>query len=236
MHVIADTHAAGASYSRQAELFAVPVHVWLADGRNLKPMPNWPATVAVPASERWADAIRSTGADAVVEHGVLHGEVRGLEVAVVDDDVLRVGVNESDRQAHEELRSDAAPLEALARVVAHVREVRVAGSDHPLCWRDRDRWMRSAVVADPALVGLSVPLRAAPWRATAVGDGVLVGCGAGTDLEVVVRAADAAAAVGADRTVIALPAGDDLPSLRRLAAALRTPAAVIAVETPPWLS
>ena len=66
--------------------------------------------------------------DVVVEHGELFGEVLGLEVArvVVDEDGTRfeVGVGRHDREAFAMLHGDLPTPEALARVVATVRQHR----------------------------------------------------------------------------------------------------------------
>ena len=68
-----------------------------------------------------APLIVEGGAEPVVEHGVLVGEVAGLEVcrAVVDPDTdavrLEVGVGVHDREAFQLLHGDVPPVEALRR-------------------------------------------------------------------------------------------------------------------------
>ena len=74
--------------ARRAERFAFPVAVWYPVDRSLlpavaEPLPVEPA--ASPAHLDVRDVIEASGATLVVEHGVVTGEVRGLEVCRVVD-------------------------------------------------------------------------------------------------------------------------------------------------------
>ena len=75
------------------------------------------------------------GATPAVEHGVLVGEVRGLEVCRVVTDAqtgaarLEVGIGQHDREAFQMLHGDVPTVEALAKVVAAVAPHREYGAD-----------------------------------------------------------------------------------------------------------
>jgi hypothetical protein len=199
----------------------------------------------------WADVLRVHGAEPVVEHGILTGEVLGLEVArVVVDGAgahLEVGVGSQDRRAQLLLRPDRPATEALAQAVAAVREWRAPGArPHPAATLAAERWLRAAVVARPDLVGAAhlapVPpplprgdLRQPSPTSAAGVDGddhpVLVVCSTGIDLDLVPTAADTRLADGRPgvRLILAVPPGDDYPITRRLAGALRHPGQVVTV-------
>ena len=73
---------------RRAERFSYPISLWKADGRSLlrasaEQLPEVP--VAAAAHLDLCDVIESAGATVNVEHGVVFGEVRGLEVCRVVD-------------------------------------------------------------------------------------------------------------------------------------------------------
>ena len=81
---------------------------------------------ADPAHLELVDTIIAGGAVPVVEHGVVTGEVRGLEVCRVVDDPhtgavrLEVGVGAHDREAFTIIHGDVPTVEALAGVVRAV--------------------------------------------------------------------------------------------------------------------
>ena len=87
VHVVADEGAG--TLARRAAGFSVPVSVWRVDGRALRPaVPDaLPVPPEVSTDHLGLEAmIVAAGADPVVEHGVLAGEVAGLEVCRVVDD------------------------------------------------------------------------------------------------------------------------------------------------------
>jgi len=239
--------------ARRAAAFAAPPMVWLVDGTALVAAEPVDLPVDPPLDDRLTalvDVIRSAGADPVEEHGVLRGEVLGLEVAravVVDGDpVLEVGVGKHDREAQGMVHGDEPTADALARVVAMVEGHRRAGAPHhPYNRLASERWLRARAVADPAMVGAtelaSVPSpvevddlrQPAPAPAAGVdleGRPLLAVFSTGIDVDLVPVAVDARLADGRNpRLVIVVPERDDHPYLRPLADALREPAEVLTV-------
>jgi len=206
-------------------------------------VPEPPVDAAVAA---FADEIARGGADPVVEHGRLIGEVAGLEVCRVergDDGAWRlaIGVGRFDREAHELIRGDT-----LADVVRVVQQHRVESDEpHPLKRWAAGRFLRWRVLREPSLVGADHLAPMAPtveppdlrvsWPAPASGidlDGqpVVVVCSVGVDLDLVPAAADARILDGRDaRLVLAVPERDAHPVTIALAAALAQPAEIVAV-------
>jgi hypothetical protein len=195
--------------------------------------------------------LAAAGADPVVEHGRLVGEVEGLEVARawIDDDGeprLEVGVGRFDREAHAVV--DEEPTETTLRTVVElVRPHRAGGGDHhPLALLAGARRLRARLVRDPALVGadhlapmaptVEAPDLRTPWPAPATGidgDGrpVVVVCSVGIDLDLVPAAADARLADARDaELVLAMPARDRHPVTVDLAARLARPARIVTVD------
>lgn len=245
--------------ARRAAQFATPVTVWWVQGRELHAVE--PEPLPAPASPEpdtldLAPQLVAAGAEVVVEHGVVAGEVLGLEIAQVvrGEAGLRIeaGVGRHDREAFVMLHGDVPTADALASVVGAVRDARrVEGPDHPLKRLAQERWLREVVLARPELVGAPAlerhegpaprPNVKDPWPAVAVGVGApgpgravghdtVVVCSVGIDLDLVPFAADARLAAAPDaRLVIVVPERDAHPVTRALAAALRDPAEVVAV-------
>ena len=92
--------------------------------------PSAAAAPARPEHLRFVDDIVAAGASVVVEHGVVTGEVRGLEVCRVVDVAdgettgvrLEVGVGAHDREAFAIIHGDVPTRDALAGVVAAVAD------------------------------------------------------------------------------------------------------------------
>lgn len=247
LHVVVEDADAAGFLARRAALFASPtVTVSVAEGTSLRPADPAPLPEQPPlraADAELAPLIVQAGADPVVEHGVLSGEVLGLEVCRVVDGRLQVGVGKHDREAHLLMHSDRPPVEALADAVRLVREVRTPdeGAPHEMRRLAAERWLRAVVCRRPELVGCDrlepvpppVPrgdLRV-PAPAPAVGDDIVVVCSVGIDTDLVPTAADARLAYAPDaRLVLVVPAADDHPLTRALAAQLRHPAEVLAVS------
>jgi hypothetical protein len=189
--------------------------------------------------------------------------VRGLEVARVevdgDDAYLDVGVGKFDRAAHREIKgtpplgTDIGPaLDHLRTAVAAVLEKRrVDAPEHQIRSLRAERWLRAQVVADPSLAGLpagvtlvpaappvAVPDLTARAAAPAIGDGEVVVCSTGIDLDLVPSAAhswlQATTSLDAPppRLTIVVPARDDHPIHRRLVARLRPELAARIVTVP----
>ncbi|MBV8296649.1 MAG: hypothetical protein JO085_07430 [Acidimicrobiia bacterium] len=253
LHLIVDDADAAGVLARRAAAFTRPAAVWRVDGTALQraePAPLPPEPPLDPALAPFAAVIRAAGAEAVVEHGVLRGEVLGLEVAraVVDDHgpVLAVGVGKHDRQAQGIVHGDEPTADALARVVAMVEGHRRAGAPHhPYNRLAPERWLRARAVADPTLVGateltavpspierndLRAPAPAAAAGKDLEGRPVLFVFSAGVDVDLAPAAADARLADGRNpRLVIVVPERDDHPYLRPVAEALKEPAEVVTV-------
>jgi hypothetical protein len=238
--------------ARRAEAFALPVSVWRVDDRALvraAPEALPPPAGVDPAVVPLVDLIVAGGAEPVVEHGVLAGEVRGLEVcrAVVVEGVprLEVGVGQADREAFQILHGDEPTVEALADVVRRVAAHRAPGAaPHPLQRLGAERLLRWRLMQDPSAVG-AVALAPAqpplprpnlkdpvPCVATGqAGDGtpLLAVCSVGVDLDLVPFASDVQRGQPDARVVLAVPQRDDHPVTRRLAALLKRPVDVVPI-------
>lgn len=242
--------------ARRASEFALDVSVWHVDDRLVVEAIAEPLPSMIPVPDEhlaFAEVIGAAGADVRVEHGVLAGEVLGLEVcrAVTDPHTgvhrLEVGVGAHDREAFGMLHGDTPTTESLARIVEIVRRHRSPGADpHPLNRLGAERALRERLIADPSLVGL-VRLEAAPppmprtnlkdpVPCVAIGTGAdgsptVVVCSVGIDLDLVPFAADARLASGDSeaRLLLAVPSRDAVALTERLAASLRRPASVLPV-------
>lgn len=252
VHLLVDESAP--LLARRASAFADPPQVWEISGRSLAPSAAGPVPEQAPLPEEvraFAPLLEEAGAEAVVEHGVLTGEVLGLEVArVVVDELgahLAVGVGKHDREAHRIMHADRPPGEGLSAAVDAVRQVREPdGPAHQMKRLARERWLRAVLVARPHVVGgawlrpVPSPVQrsdlrqSAPAPAAGVdteGRPLLVVCSTGIDVDLVPTAVDAWLADGRrPRLVLALPEGDDHPVTRALAAALIEPAEIVAIK------
>lgn len=255
LHVIAEQDTG--VLARRAEAFTPPISVWHADGRTLLPAvpePHIPAAAVPPHHERFRPLIAEAGADPLVEHGVLVGEVRGLEVCRVVDDVhldttrLEVGVGAHDREAFQMLHGDVPTADSLRRIVEVVERHRQVGAPrHPLNRLAAERLLRWRVLQDPAIVGatameaapppvprpnLKDPVPCVATGCDADGRMVVAVCASGVDLDLVPFAADArSASWAADpgvgegvRLVLVTPARDRVKVAGELADLLRQPA------------
>ncbi len=206
--VVAENDA-GPTLARRASLLDFDISVWSADVTDVHPAVAVPATPPprIPETHRrFVPVITETGARAIDDHGMLVAEVAGLEVGrVVDGESgepeLAVGVGQADRELqqyiHGHLDDDTNLRRAIAAVV---KDRRPGAAAHPLARVARQRWLRSALLDDPTLVGLDrlepvVPLRPRETvlgeePAAAAGNGTIVVCSVGVDLDLVPEAAD----------------------------------------------
>jgi hypothetical protein len=163
--------------ARRSQRLAFPVRVWFPQDRMLLPAVREPLAAPPPAPAdhlALAAVISAAGATPNVEHGVVFGEVRGLEVCRVvdhptvghitdveqpapapDDGVLlEVGVGPNDREAFRLLHGDIPTVEALATVVESVARHRSSEtSPHPLNRLGQERLLRWQLEQDPSLAG-----------------------------------------------------------------------------------
>ena len=159
--------------------------------------------------------------------------------------MVEVGVGGPDREAFRIIHGDLPTVDALAEVVATVAGHRAAGAPpHPLNRLVPERLLRSRLEAAPELVGLrriepvAPPLprqglnEVAPCVAAGVddaGEPWRVVCSVGVDVDLIPFVADVQATT-ADAVIVVLPSRDLVPITRDLAALLRTPVTLAAVD------
>ncbi|WP_419838182.1 hypothetical protein [Candidatus Poriferisodalis sp.] len=174
VHVFAENHSG--VLARRAACFVSAPTVWQIDGSHAAiaeaaPRPTEPPPPRVP---ELVALLGAAGVEVTVEHGVITGEVEGLEVARVvagaprgdtaagDGDAgeastqwqIEVGVGAHDREAFSLLHADEPTPEAIRRVAEVVRAHRSPGaSPHPLNRLSAARWLRSLLIRRPDLVG-----------------------------------------------------------------------------------
>lgn len=245
-----------ATIARRVEQLAVAVTVVHLEGRNMVEAIAEPLPVPVPvpaAHEAFAELIEAGGAVPVREHGVLSGEVNGLEVCRVVDDPdsgtprLAVGIGAHDREMFQMLHAQRSPVESLADVVATIGSHRRDGAaPHPLNLLGASRLLRSRAVADPSLIGfessavlvaVGPPLPRAnlkdevPCVAVEAESNTVVVFVSGVDLEVVPYACDAIVQYRGDTCLIVAPGRDIIPVQQRLAALVTVPTRFVAVAS-----
>ncbi len=240
--------------ARRAAGFTLPIAVRLVDGRDTRPSQAEPLPTppAVPAAHFAFEAdIAAAGAQPIVEHGVLFGEVAGLEVCRVVDDPhtgavrLEVGTGAHDREMFQMLHGNRPTVEALADVVRTVAGHRSPDAPrHPLNLLARERLLRARLAEHPELIAATdvtpapppVPRAnlkdSTPCVAVATIDGrrVAVVCSVGVDLEVVPYAVDACAALDLGEGMVVVPARDAVQVQQRLATLARARISVVGVE------
>lgn len=243
--------------ARRARHFARETTVWSYVDNALVEQSVSPHEVnkLVPSShEHFASLIADCGVDVVREHGVLSGEVLGLEVCRVVEDPsdpsgvrLEIGVGVHDRETFRLVHGAVATGEQLmdvARTVSGIRNDPAA--QHPLARLALERRLRSRLLSRPDLIGASRLVAAEPpvVRANvkdsvpcvaigehADGRSLVVACTAIADLDVVSFGADARDRLddGAELVVASLP-GNVTHSIRRLGEMLKRPATFCELE------
>lgn len=257
VHLLVQDRESAGHLARRARLFNHPIAVWSINGRDLDPVtpigvgghqPPSPAAVELSA------LVTRAGARVCIEHGVVTGELLGLEIARVVQEPsgggvrIEVGVGAHDREAFRILHGEMPSEEALRDVVQTVSRYRQAGAEpHPLGQLVPERWLREKVLSGEveALAGYqleraqgTVPRKSVKdvLPAFAVGTSpestpTVVAMSVGVDLDLVPLAADAREqlATGSD-LVILVPERDAHPATRRLAGLLCEPARVMTVS------
>ncbi len=253
--IIAEGQAAGI-LARRARYFAQAPMVYLLTGTELTPAeaaPHLPVMAADPAALTAVAPLRAAGVDVVVEHGVVTAELSGLEVARVMPDAegggfhLEVGVGRYDREAARLMQAVRSTEEVTNTVIEVVRGHRRPGeTPHLLNRLARQRWLRSMVLANPSLVGaahlapieppaprenLIQPIPALAAGTALDGHPVVVACCVGVDAEALPTAADARDRTDPEAELIYVcPPRDQYRAVRDLAAALRRPARLVALD------
>lgn len=228
--------------ARRVELFNVDATVWQIRDRTLLRAVSEPHLEhAIAASQHLAftEMIAGSGAEVVVEHGVVVGEVRGLEMCRVVDDLvdgsarLEVGMGAHDREAFLMVHGNLPTEKALSNVIEAVEPLRSEGADlHPLNQFGRERLHRWRAIQNPQSIGF-VSLRNGepPVKRTNVKDAVpCVATGItkdgeesiavfvhGIDLDVISFAVDAADRLHVDSVTVVLRKRDVIASIERLA-------------------
>lgn len=246
--------AATGVLARRAALFTLPIAVWHAVDRVLVPalVEPYPEPAPIdPAHEALRSLIVEGGAEPLVEHGVLVGEVRGLEVcravtdAVTGEVRLEVGVGAHDREAFLMLHGARPTVEALADVVDAVARHREVGAAlHPLNRFGAERFLRWLAIGDPGRLGAAALAPADPpvvrtnikdpvpcvALGTAVdGSPMVVVCSTGIDLDLIPFAVDAREMHAPDaELVIVVPPRDVNPVTEAIAAMAAVPPRIVA--------
>ena len=239
--------------ARRAPAFRLPIEVWHIVERALLPAiaEPLPEPLAAPTDhDEFRALITEGGATPMVDHGVLVGEVRGLEVcrvvtdAATGDTRLEVGIGQHDREAFQMLHGNVPTVEALAKVVAAVEPHRQHGAaPHPLNRLGQAQALRARLIDEPGLVGASrIEARPSPLdrpnlkdaypcvaRADIDGRSVTLVVSSGVDLDLVPYATDARLATG-EPTRIVVPARDAVPVQSDIAALLNDPMPIVPVD------
>ena len=237
--------------ARRAGLFDPEPTVWAIEDTTLTPATAAElTTVEPPALEPAISSVLDMPeVRTVVEHGVVTGECRGVEVARVTgqgpEQRLDVGVGAYDQGAFAVMNPELSDQESLAEVVAQVLTERRRGAEpHPLNRLVRERWLRAELLDDPSSLGIGEldPVEGpiardglhdvAPAFAVSRSAGTLVACSVGIDLDLVPAAAEVARRENAERIVLVLPARDQHPITRAVADRCRYPIDVVTADEP----
>lgn len=242
--------------ARRAGFMSADVTVWQVDDRSVvraEPAPHLPLTTPSVHHMSFAPLIESGGAEIVIEHGVVLGEVRGLEMCRVVDDPftgesrVEVGLGAHDREAFAMVHGHLPTEDAMRQVISAVLPHRSFEADHhPFNRFGVERLLRWNAMQDPASVGCaSLAPAEPPVVRTNVKDAVpcvAIGIDAdgntvavtfvnGIDLDAVPFALDAADRLGASRAVLAMRSRDITRSTNTLVSLARTPLALVAIQS-----
>ena len=234
--------------------FAIEVFAVDSSGTAQLTMPTQVEKLEVGiADEMFAEFIKSAGAEVVREHGVVAGEVCGLEVCRVVHSVgsgeseLEIGVGAHDRETFKLLHGQTATTESLRKVIAEVAARRVVGAGvHPLNQLARERMLRDYVCRSPQLVGAEFLQSAQPplprtnlkdtvpccaFGVSTKGEKMVVVFSVGVDPDVVSFGADARGQInGAAELIFAMPTRDIVPAIERVARLMQRPARFVGVD------
>ena len=254
INILTESH--GGIVARRGARFEGDIRVWHVDDRTLshaEPQPHLPVVAPAASHLGFAPLIESAGADLAIEHGVVTGEVRGLELCrVVDDPAtgetrLEVGMGAHDREAFAMVHGDVPTEQALRRVIDAVLPHREPGApQHPFNQFGAERLLRWTAMQDPRTVGCTslataeppvvrtnvkdtVPCAASGLDAD--GATVAVTFAVGMDLDAVPFAVDAADRLGTSRAVLAMRSKDLSRSIRSLAERTRASLSIVELHS-----
>jgi hypothetical protein len=254
LHVLASAETT--TLARRSAGFDLSITVWHVDGISMSQVSGEPAAREIdvtPGHDSFIGTITDSGADVIIEHGVVTGEVRGLEVCrVVTDGYtgmhrLEVGVGAHDREAFGMMHGDTPTTQSLKRIVDVVRKHRTPGADpHPLNRLGAERALRTLVIEQPELVGatalravasasprpnLKDPIPCVALGEKADGQRVVTVFSTGIDLDVIPFAVDARLYHADPETelVVVVPKRDVSPVTTRLVEMMKHPARVVGI-------
>jgi len=146
--------------ARRAQALTANLKVWEFSNQQLtpaQPAPHLPHTPVPAEHEQFTELIQACGADPIREHGILTGEVLGLEVCRVvdtpDGPKLEVGVGAIDRETFQLVHAHRSIEESLTEVAEIVRAHRQPGAPpHPLGRLAGERRMRHHALQNPTLI------------------------------------------------------------------------------------
>ena len=162
-HLIVEHHAG--VHARRAAVLAPDLQVHELDGSDVRDAAAAPISEPHPTPDDITPLvamIERSGAQAVVEDGIVRAEVAGLEVGRVvtgpTGSSIEVGVGRFDREAGALLHADRPVEPTLVSTIDQVRKHRTAGAvAHPVNRIGRERWLRELVRVDPAIAGIAAP-------------------------------------------------------------------------------
>jgi len=251
LHMLCSADAA--IVARRASQFSSKIWVWDLVGEELvRAAPASDSEVVVPAAELVdlvADLI-VLGVEPVFEHGVLTGELMGLEVVRAERDgeswQLRFGVGDFDRDTFAMIHGRDPASTAMSKVVETVSAHRRPGAKpHVLNRISAERWLRAVLIETPARISLQYlavaepPIRRTGLRevvpAVAVGKRngteVVVVTSCGIDLDLIPFAADARRRLLPQAPLLVVISERDAHRVtRELAATMNDPAELIVID------
>ncbi len=255
LNVLADAGDASDLARRAGLLEPAPI-VWEIQGTQLRraePAALEPVPELTLEELAFSPVMKAAGTRPVDDHGRLVAEVAGLEVARVSSDeegaYLEVGVGQADRELQMLVHGGLERQEALERAVGMVLEHRGPNAPlHPLNRLARERWLRSEILDQPSLVGLTSaeplpPLRprstllgtepSAAIGMDASGKTTIVVCSVGVDVDLTAEAAEYRQRSAPDaELLLVVPQADQHPAVVRTAKRLHQ--ASFVSFPPPW--
>jgi hypothetical protein len=156
--------------ARRAQALTCNLRVWQMHNGTLQPAtpaPHLPKIQPPDSHEQFVGLIQQCGADVVREHGILTGEVLGLEICRVVDTPegpkLEVGVGAIDRETSQLVHRHRSIEDSLTEVAQIVRQHRQPGAPHhPLGKMAGERLLRHHILNNPHLIGATTLQPAEP--------------------------------------------------------------------------